>query len=210
MEWRFFEEGETPVFTTEEFFGAHPWIDPAHQIGHAERIEMVVSAFDELMLDHPRIRSITDLGCGDGSFLRRVHGRANVKAWGFDAGRANVQIAQEHGVNVKRANILEAGLNLGEVVVLTEVLEHLVDPHGLLRSLGGKWLIVTSPSGETDQWHYEHHAWAWDTHGFQSMIADAGWTIRETYETIARKTVAFPPSNREWHPRFQCVVAERA
>jgi trans-aconitate methyltransferase len=204
-EWRLFPEGTIPAFTTPGFFEGHAWIPGYHQVGHTERISMVVEVVRDL-LTRAEDRTVVDIGCGDGSFLQRL---AWPKSWGYDAGRANVRQAQLDGVNVRQANILTDRLSFGDITVITEVLEHLLDPHGFLKTLGGKILVATSPSIETDEWHYEHHAWAWDSVGYAAMITDAGWEIVGRRDVVATGTVDFGPVRAVRHPSFQCVVGIR-
>lgn len=210
MEWRLWEGDEPPFFTQPDFFRAHARIPGWMQRGHAERITMVHEALDMLRTGlHPlAVTTLSDIGCGDGSFLSGVTG---LKTWGYDAGEANVAYAEaHHGLNVRRVNILEDELTYGDVTTITEVLEHLVDPGAMLRKITSHYLIATSPSAESDKWHYEHHAWAWDRSGYQELVTRNGWSIIATYECEASWAVEFGPVVEEKKPRFQCVVAERA
>jgi hypothetical protein len=207
-EWKLWEGDAPPFFTTTEFFAAHPWIDPNHQIGHAERMQMVHAAFQNLMVFDPTIKTLTDLGCGDGSFLDLI--RDLVVGWGYDAGPANITIAEVKQLSVAVADIIKdaRALTYGDVVTVTEVVEHLVDPHTFLRYLPGKYLITTSPSAETDVWHYEHHAWAWDRPGYVKLVEDAGWSILHHYETWSEKTYDHGTGHFQ-QLSFQAIVAQR-
>jgi hypothetical protein len=60
---------------------------------------------------------------------------------------------------------------------MTEVLEHLIDPHGTLLALPSEFVVVSSPYGETGDAHYEFHLWAWDEEGYAKMVEDAGYEI---------------------------------
>jgi hypothetical protein len=174
-EWRLFPEGTIPDFTTVEFFEKHPWIAPAHQMGHRERTAMVATLIREFIADHP-VGSISDLGCGDGSLLASISDLP-LSAWGYDAGKANVDQARSHGLDVRHANLMSPGLEYGELITASEVVEHLVDPHGFIAGLPGRALILSSPSAEDGDWHYEHHSWAWDMEGYAALVTGAGWTI---------------------------------
>jgi trans-aconitate methyltransferase len=204
MEWRLFDEGTVPYFTTAEFFAGHPWIEPGNQIGHAERIAMVTAETLALLVAHPEIRSVSDLGCGDGSFLAGLP--AGLPAWGYDAGLGNVEAAQAAGLDVRRADILTDPLHYGDLIVCTEVLEHLADPHAFVRRLPAGWLIATSPANETDTWHYEHHAWAWDRAGYRQLFEDAGWTVVVQVECESRVPYAHRPGRLQ-PIRFQALTA---
>jgi hypothetical protein len=71
------------------------------------------------------------------------------------------------------------------LIVATEMIEHMADPHSFVAGLPGNKLILSSPSAETAEWHYEHHAWAWDLEGYRKMVEDAGWTVTHQEEVEA-------------------------
>lgn len=133
---------------------------------------------------------ITDLGAGDGALLQLIGCRPY--AWGYDIIRQDVWHARNkrdvevHLRNVQRA--LEDGhLHLGEVVVLTEVLEHMADPHGFLAKLHDReevcYVVASSPHSETPEQHEWNHAWAWDFEGYEAMFNAAGFTTR-SYQPV--------------------------
>jgi Predicted methyltransferase (contains TPR repeat) len=172
-EYRLFSKATVPDFTTPGFFGAHPWVAPAHQTGHAERTQMTAELIRDVYGD---AQTLSDLGCGDGALLAAIRDLP-LRTWGYDAGRANVAQAQAAGLDVRLADFLSAPVEFGDLIVMSEVLEHLVDPHGWLVTLPACTLVASTPSSETDQWHYIHHAWAWDEAGFAQMIADVGFRV---------------------------------
>lgn len=134
------------------------------------------------------VNQIADLGAGDGALLELIGRRPH--AWGYDIIRADVKYAREvrrvevHFRNVRKA-LEDGGLSLGApeyqnvIVVLTEVLEHMADPHGLLKLLRARpevsHIVASSPWGETPDKHEWNHAWAWDPKGYMDMFMDAGW-----------------------------------
>lgn len=173
---------------------------------------MVVAAFTELWSVHPEIETVIDLGAGDGTFLEELLcvTAGKVRAAGVDAGHGNVNVATTLRRPVFLGNLWHwAHERTDDVAVLTEVLEHLVNPHKLVSELRTNWLIVTSPSGESDRWHYEHHAWAWDREGYERLVTDGGWKIKRTYECAGPRTLAFGPSGEARIPTYQCIVAKR-
>jgi hypothetical protein len=108
--------------------------------------------------------------------------------WGYDFCPANLAGADDRGVKITSLDVFGADrdqVRCGDVVVMTEVTEHLSDPHGVLRWLRGRctWLMMSSPYTETDAVHVEEHAWAWDEAGYGAMITGAGWEI-VTRETV--------------------------
>lgn len=207
-EWQLFDPGTIPFFTTREFFDNHPWIAPKHQMGHNERTEMAAFAIRQLAALH-EIHVLTDLGCGDGDLIRRLDDQ---QAWGlrmegYTAGVENVNVARAHGLDVNLWDFIAELPELGDLVVMTEVLEHLVAPHDILRRLpdeGVDYIVVSSPSAENDTWHYEHHAWAWDMDGYRKLVEDAGWTIISQGEVVAPGTTHCGEFREQ---RFQVITA---
>jgi len=206
-EWRLFPEGTIPDFTTTAFFEAHPWVPGDDQIGHAERLAMVVQAVTDLIAKEPALSTVSDIGCGDGSFLALLRDRhPRLRAWGYDAGTGNMAAAARVGVDARQADILAEPLEYGQLVTVTEVIEHLLDPHAFVRSLPAGWLIATSPSAEDDVWHYEQHAWAWDLPGYRQLFEEAGWTVADQRECASEKP--FNHGTALWRTlRFQAVTA---
>jgi len=180
-EWKLFPDGTIPEFTQKGFFATHPHVPPEHQLGHSQRIKMVAD-----VVNSEERCCVSDLGCGDGSLLRLIE---CPDKWGYDAGVANIRAAHESGLfTVWEADITddEGEWELGCTIVLSEVVEHMADPHGYLQYLHGHsvpdytTLILSSPSVETNEWHYEHHAWAWDLAGYNDLVTNAGWKV--TYQ----------------------------
>lgn len=182
-EWRLFEEGTVPEFTTPAFFAIHPWISPAHQLGHAQRMRMVEELICRVYTESS-FTSLSDIGCGDGSLLDSLIDLP-VPMWGYDAGEANVAQALASGLDVRQADVLTGKLEYGDLIVATEIVEHLMDPHGFIADLPGTKLVLSSPSAETDEWHYEHHAWCWDLAGYHKLVEDGGWTVQYQTECLA-------------------------
>lgn len=144
---------------------------------------MVVTLTRRFLQDYS-VSSIVDLGCGDGSLLKQLS-ELSIPMWGYDAGIANVAHACAIGLDVRRGNLLADPLAYGDLIVATEVVEHLVDPHRFVRSLPGDKLILSSPSAEDADWHYEHHAWAWDMEGYADLVRTNGWAVVDHVECDA-------------------------
>ena len=97
--------------------------------------------------------TVSDLGCGDGGLLSILN--PHIDAWGYDFQPSNVAGWIERGVKAQALNVVTAGsLNLsvmlGHITVMTEVLEHMTNPHGILKEIGerkpGSWL--PAPPGQ--------------------------------------------------------------
>lgn len=138
---------------------------------------------------------VVDLGAGDGALLSLLPDPLRDVSFGYDIIRADVQYANEaRGVKVWLRNVNKAIRNgapiAGPVSVLTEVLEHMADPHGFLAALRQhaivgqtrsklRYVVASSPWGETPEQHEWNHAWAWDGAGYEAMFEAAGFKARE-------------------------------
>lgn len=178
-EWKLFD-GDNPRASTVEFFADHPWVPPGHQLGHAQRTAMVAQLAFEVIGEY-RPASVSDLGCGDGSLMERLSG-TGIRLWGYDAGIANVRVAQAKNLDVRRADLLGTGIEYGELITCSEVIEHMARPHEFVAALPGRLLILSSPSAETGDWHYYDHTWAWDLEGYAALVTGAGWRVTDHRE----------------------------
>lgn len=207
-EWRLFPENAVPEFTTRAFFESHPRIAQEHQIGFNARMRLAVDAVLELTRRVSVIQSVVDLGCDDGELLYRIR---EERPWltplrGYTLGSQSVEFARSRGLDVTQGDFLTDDVGEFDLTVMTEVLEHLTDPHSFLKQVESPYLVVSSPSAETDEWHYEHHAWAWDLEGYRSLVEDAGWFVVKQDECLAGFVLHM---NETRSQRFQVITARR-
>lgn len=182
-------KGDSSYVSTFEFHEHRERAPHLEQESHTERLhaaaEYVRHAVSELR-QRDVVPRVSDLGCGDGGLLSLIK---DIDSWGYDFAPANVAGWAERGVKAESRDAFAdlSEIKLGNIVVMTEVLEHMRDPHGVLRQLreddDTKYLICSSPWNETPESHCPEHAWAWDAEGFITMIEDAGWHIAQ-YEHI--------------------------
>lgn len=182
MEAQLFEPGTIPEYATPGWYADRDAAPHLEQEGHRQRLELAADfAFQAIELGG---QSVVDVGAGDGGLLSLIAPKLpSGRCWGYDLQPANVEAAETRGVTVLLGDVVDGPIVWGDVVVATEILEHLVDPHGLLRRAhdsGAKYLIASSPYMETAESHYGYHLWAWDEAGYQQMIEDAGWTVRRS------------------------------
>jgi SAM-dependent methyltransferase len=97
---------------------------------------------------------VVDLGCGDGSALAvAAAGQTAHRFVGIDWSVAALRSAQALGLTVVRAGVAAAGLPVADaaadVVIMSELIEHLVDPDGAVAEArrmlrpGGSLLLST-------------------------------------------------------------------
>jgi 2-polyprenyl-3-methyl-5-hydroxy-6-metoxy-1,4-benzoquinol methylase len=180
-EWKLFE-GLVPHVSTAEFHRGRDRAPHLEQEFHQGRLHRAARFVSEAVTDLGGHAGVSDLGCGDGGLLSLVQGLPGVTAWGYDFQPSNREGWEERGVTAHTRNAFgtnRRGIRLGDIVVMTEVLEHLADPHGVLKWVRGKSkrLVCSSPFNENDRVHDECHAWAWDLEGYADLIESAGWTI---------------------------------
>lgn len=175
-EWRLFDEGTVPEYTRPGWYEGREHA-PHLEEGHRPRMEHAAAFIAEAAFSRG-LRTVVDLGAGDGGLLSLL-GPA-FTAHGYDLMPENVQAAKERGVDVRYGDVLEGDVEWAEIAVCTEMLEHLVDPHGFLRSLPDsvKVLVCSSPRDERPGRAYEFHTWAWDLDGYRALVEQAGFTVQ--------------------------------
>lgn len=175
MEVRFFDPGTVPECTTRGWYAGRERAPHLEQAGHRGRLELAADMVRDAIRDH-NARTLSDMGAGDGGLLSLL--RNEIEAWGYDLMPENVEAAQnERHVNVTLADFRLPGVEYGDVAVFTEVLEHLIDPHALLRACPSRIVVASSPDGETEQAHYEFHTWGWDMAGYRVLVERAGYRV---------------------------------
>jgi hypothetical protein len=188
-EWRLFPEGEIPYCTTQEFYEGRARAPHLEEGAHRDRLLLAADMVRDAV-DRFGVRSVVDLGCGDGgllSLLQETSFERDVPMWGYDLQRTNVNPAVlERNVDVRYGDVVAGEVEWGELAVATEMLEHLLDPHEFVRRVGARSrvIVASSPFTETDQSHYEFHTWAFDMAGYRALIEQAGYHV-ERHETTS-------------------------
>jgi predicted RNA methylase len=173
-EIRFFEEGIVPEWTTPQWYAGRETAPHLEQPGHRERLLRTAEIINEL---NPA--SVVDLGAGDGGLLSLL---TCEEAWGYDLQQTNIEVARtQRNVDVSLVDVVSnpGCIDTAHLAVATEMLEHLIDPHGFVRWVYS-WadvFVASSPWNEVDGDHYEFHTWAWDMEGFRAMFEAAGYSV---------------------------------
>lgn len=207
MEWRL--DGSEPRGPE------RPWMDLENQPGFHQRAEMVANLVALTSALRPELSSVTDLGCGDGSLMIRLPGHLTV--WGYEIGLADVETGRGRGLDVRHGDIVTGleidgsglqptPLEYGDILVASEVLEHLEDPVEFLECLPDRFLVASSPSLETGDWHNEIHSWAWDLAGYRAVFARAKWQVLYQTECDGGLNTFGGVTGQQ---RFQALVATR-
>jgi methyltransferase family protein len=183
-EWKLFD-GKVPYVSTAEFHADRARAPHLEQPVHRPRLELaasLVSVAERLYSARHggAVATLSDLGCGDGGLLSLAQDR--VKAWGYDFSPANSAGWPERGVKAEALDVFGADrdrVRFGDITTVTEVLEHIADPHGAVRWIGehSKFIVASSPWNETPEWHDECHAWAFDMAGYRALIEQGGFRV---------------------------------
>jgi hypothetical protein len=196
-EHRLFDPAEPP-----EWLGPEWWRDREHcdHLGsptgaHVTRLreaaDLAYRAVGMLPLDQ-KWPHVVDLGAGDGALLSLLPVPLRERSFGYDVINNDIIYAQRaRGVELRPTSNLFDDLDyehfeLGPVVVLTEVLEHMADPHSFLAKLHARpevrYVVASSPHSETPAQHEWNHAWAWGCRGYLAMFRAAGFKGVEYHE----------------------------
>lgn len=104
-----------------------------------------------------------------------------------------------------------------DVVTAFEILEHLLNPYSVLKSLPGKKLLASVPldlwfaepyrnKNDIRDWHY-HEFVDWQ---FDRLLEKAGWRIKfQKKWTNPTRKIGIRPLLRNITPRYYAVYAER-
>jgi 2-polyprenyl-3-methyl-5-hydroxy-6-metoxy-1,4-benzoquinol methylase len=180
---RFFDDGTVPEYATPEWYATRERAPHLEQTGHRARLDLAA----EFVRDAHRrygLCTLSDMGAGDGGLLS-ILDCPGLSAWGYDLEPANIVGSMDRGVRVTLTDVLNDDIVWGDIVVCTETLEHLVDPHGFVRtaSENARVIIASSPDGETEENHYEFHLWGFDKAGYRELIEQGGFEVVR-HETV--------------------------
>ena len=166
---------EPPEFTRPEWYAGRERAPHLEQGGHRGRLDLA-ARYARLAATEHGCRTVSDLGAGDGGLLSLIASEFE-EAWGYDLQPANVEGAKERGVTVHLCDMAHPAVNFGDLSVCTEVLEHLIDPHGLVRALPSPALVASSPAFETADSHYAYHTWCFDMDGYRALVEQGGYRV---------------------------------
>ena len=132
---------------------SYEYREAAHEVSQSYLLEPI----KELLKGVPSGAKVLDLGCGNGSFISLFQDRG-WKLYGSDFSPSGIEIARRTFPGIEffladasspTGEILER-VGLVDVIVSTEVIEHLYDPKGFFRNAHGLLkpggiLVLTTP-----------------------------------------------------------------
>ncbi len=125
------------------------------------------------------IKTIGDYGCGAGGLMKFLkHNLPDKDIFGYDMVPDNVSYCKSQGLNVELKDITKDTFNFGDLVVITETLEHLSDPTEFLKKIPkGTWLIASVPCNETQDRRDPSHLHVWENDSFGEMLRECHFDI---------------------------------
>lgn len=184
-EHRLFDPEHLPDFFTNSWYDTREHAPHLEQGAHVDRLMGAAEAAAGLIRAHD-LKSVVDLGCGDGGLLQVLGGMADIPMWGYDLMQTNIEYGRAtRGVGIEYLDFVHSHeVVWGDLCVITECLEHLQDPHALVRRIGRhcKYIVASSPAWETPESHDACHAWAWDLEGYEDLLRQGGFRV--TYHIV--------------------------
>jgi len=162
--------------------------DHINEPGHRQRLLQATDLILE-RFDYGKATRVSDFGAGNGGLLHEVKERnQSISCWGYDMCPWNVKWANEkYGVYVRCLDVTvwDERIEYGDCVVLTEFLEHLVDPHGLVAGILSRRevlsVVASVPGFEDPRKPYEYHLWCWHGSSFADMFTRIGWKVQRHF-----------------------------
>ena len=175
---------DTPHSHDAEWYKDREVADHINQEGHRHRLMKVKDYVLELVGTDESI-TIADFGCGNGGLMREIEKSIpNNKIWGYDLCPANVEDSHQKGntENIKYLDFVNEDVEFPNIVISTEVLEHLVDPDAFIKRLldnGVEYIVASSPDYETPTYHAPFHLWVFNGDSYKEMFEQQGWEVLE-------------------------------
>lgn len=185
-EYAFFDRstGQPPYFSTQEFHNDREAAPHIEQHGmQRDRLVLAAMFVQELCLNHPEIKTVVDVCCGDGGLLEYLtpfFRDQDIEFWGYEFQPSNIKDGvNKRGVDVRYADVANDDIELGDLTIMTECLEHFHKPHEMVQKVSKRspFIVVSGPNGEVPEAHYELHTWGWSWPAYENLIEQAGYRV---------------------------------
>jgi len=186
-EYAFFDRitEQPPFFSTQEFHNDREAAPHIEQHGmQRDRLLLAAAFVLELCTDEANgIRTVTDVCCGDGGLLEYLSPflkQQGIDSWGYEFQPSNIKDGvNKRGVDVRYADVANEDIELGDLTIMTECLEHFHKPHEMVQKVAeqSKYIVVSGPNGEVPEAHYEFHTWGWSWPAYENLIQQAGYNV---------------------------------
>lgn len=186
-EYAFFDRttGQPPFFSTQEFHNDREAAPHIEQHGmQRDRLLLAAALVLELCTDETNaIRTVTDVCCGDGGLLEYLSPflkQKGIDFWGYEFQPSNIKDGvNKRGVDVRYADVANEDIQLGDLTIMTECLEHFHKPHEMVQKVAERspFIVISGPNGEVPEAHYEFHTWGWSWPAYENLIKQAGYKV---------------------------------
>lgn len=160
-----------------------------------DHVERVGASVEHIRRYMSQIKTAADLSCGDAAIIKALAPDLT-EAYLGDINGISIQTQEA----VAQAGADKSGgilvRSLGEralpdslwclpereqpvdLIILSETLEHVPDPDGLLRSAAhfGRYLFLSTPLDESPSVGNPEHYWGWGQGDIHEMLWDSGWS----------------------------------
>jgi 2-polyprenyl-3-methyl-5-hydroxy-6-metoxy-1,4-benzoquinol methylase len=181
MEYKLFDK---PQFHDKAFHKDRELADHINEPAHALRLYISGAYALYFLRFKEEIKTVGDFGAGNGGlleFLKNNLDRKDIKLYGYDLMPTNIENAKSKGLDIELKDFTVDDIVYPDFLIMTEILEHLIDPHGQLEKVPkGTYILATVPSYETLTEHYEFHNWVWAENSFFNMFPNCGFELMQT------------------------------
>jgi hypothetical protein len=171
-----------------------------HWTDHVERVKASADIIERYA---SQIRSAADLSCGDGALLNMISRHLDRAVLGDLNGvpvsaavSCKAQVLETIGAAALPDSLTH--LEPVDLFILSETLEHVDDPDGLLARVAGvsRYLFLSTPVAESVESGNLEHYWSWDVSDVYDMLHAAGWTPLEQRTLRPESTRDLPDAYR--------------